>query len=83
MLKHTDGSSNRTSLTLPASTTYRIPGIVTDVSATLVAMIHSRVPSGGSSNTRICASVGSKEYRGRTWSGASSEMKKSLNRSYE
>lgn len=37
--------------TLPVSTTYLIFGIVSEVSATLVATIQSRHPSGGGSNT--------------------------------
>lgn len=50
-----------TSFTLPQSMTYLMPGIVTDVSATLVAMTHNLELIGGASNTRICAEVGSSE----------------------
>jgi hypothetical protein len=41
-----------TSLTLPASTTYRILGMVMDVSATFVATTHRRAPGGGGWKTR-------------------------------
>lgn len=54
-----------TSFTFPQSITYFIPGIVTEVSATFVAMTHILEFSGGASNTRICAEVGNKEYNGR------------------
>src|SRR5690606_41866807 len=51
------------SFTRPQSTTYLIFGIVSDVSATFVATTHSRVPSGGSANTRICCAEDRKSTR--------------------
>jgi hypothetical protein len=59
-----DAKARHTSFALPQSMTYLIPGIVKDVSATLVATTTRRVPVGGGSNTFICFSVGSKEYNG-------------------
>jgi hypothetical protein len=53
-----------TSFALPQSMTYRIPGMVRDVSATFVATTTRRVPAGGGSNTFICFSVGNNEYKG-------------------
>ena len=44
--------------------TYRMPGIVREVSATLVATTTKRVPAGGGSNTFICLSEESNEYNG-------------------
>lgn len=38
-------------ITLPVSTTYLMLGMVSDVSATLVATTHSRQPSGGGAKT--------------------------------
>ena len=59
-----DAQVRHTSFALPQSMTYLIPGMVRDVSATLVATTTRRVPVGGGSNTFICFSVGSKEYNG-------------------
>jgi len=50
-----------TSLARPQSTTYLIPGMVSEVSATLVATTTSLDPSGGSEKTRICLSLGRRE----------------------
>jgi hypothetical protein len=44
--------------------TYRMPGMVRDVSATFVATTTRRDPAGGGSNTFICFSVGNNEYNG-------------------
>lgn len=55
---------SRTSFARPQSTTYRMPGIVSDVSATLVATTTSRESEGGGWKTRICFSLESREYRG-------------------
>jgi hypothetical protein len=64
MMTDFDTQVRHTSFALPQSMTYLIPGIVRDVSATLVATTTRRVPAGGGSNTFICFSVGSKEYNG-------------------
>jgi hypothetical protein len=64
MMTDFDTQVCHTSFALPQSMTYLIPGIVRDVSATLVATTTRRVPAGGGSNTFICFSVGSKEYNG-------------------
>lgn len=64
MTAECDVDNRFTSFALPESMTYLIPGMVSDVSATLVATTTSRVPAGGGSNTFICFSVGSKEYNG-------------------
>lgn len=55
-----------TSFARPQSTTYRIPGIVNDVSATFVETTTRRCPGGGGSKTRICLSLGKREYSGTT-----------------
>ena len=47
---HTSSAMHREH-TLPQSTMYFTLEIVIDVSATLVATIHNRVPAGGGSNT--------------------------------
>jgi hypothetical protein len=54
--------------------TYLIPGMVRDVSATLVATTTKRVPAGGGSNTFICFSEGSKEYSGIICIGTADEI---------
>lgn len=55
--------------------TYRIPGIVNEVSATFVAMTTSRVPSGGGLNAFICASLDNIEYNGNICIGTAIEAK--------
>ena len=49
---------------VPGSTTYRIPGTVSDVSAMLVASTIRRVGCG--SNTRCCSAADSRAYSGST-----------------
>ena len=65
--------------TLPVSTTYLMPGIVSEVSATLVATTTSLLPSGGGWNTRACLFGARSENIGRmckgTWSSAASESR--------
>ena len=56
-------------LTLPVSTTYLVLGIVSDVSATFVAMIHILLPSGGGLKTLACLLLARREYSGNTYSG--------------
>ena len=58
-LPEVDASSSRR-FSLPQSTTYRIPGMVMDVSATLVATTIRRVPGG-----RLCSVGRSGKVRGR------------------
>jgi hypothetical protein len=70
MIIEFDAQAFHTSFALPQSMTYRIPGMVRDVSATLVATTTKRVPVGGGSNTFICFSVGNNEYNGMICIGA-------------
>ena len=52
---------------VPVSTTYRIPGTVRLVSATLVARtMRLRMPAGARSNTRCCSAALSRPYSGST-----------------
>lgn len=57
-------ASNLTSFARPLSTTYRISGMVSEVSATFVETTTSRCPGGGGLNTSICFSLGSSAYSG-------------------
>jgi hypothetical protein len=59
----------RRTLARPVSTTYLTLGMVRLVSATLVAITMSRVPSGGAANTRRCSLGGSMAYSGSTTTG--------------
>ena len=47
-----------------------MPGMVSEVSATLVETTTRRVPAGGGWNTCICFSLESRAYRGTTCIGA-------------
>ena len=49
----------------PASTTYRMPGTVSEVSATLVASTHP-APAGARSKTLCCSADDSRAYSGTT-----------------
>ena len=51
-----------------------MPGIVTDVSATLVETTTSRMPSGGGLKTCICFSLGRSAYSGTICIGTVSEL---------
>lgn len=53
-------------LTMPVSITYRIPEIVIEVSAILVARMTLRVFGGAGSNTLVCCEVGSDAKMGQT-----------------
>lgn len=55
----------RRSLHLPVSTTYRIPGIVIEVSATLVANIHLREFGGVEAKILACCCGGNEAYMGQ------------------
>jgi hypothetical protein len=50
----------------------RAPGMVSEVSATLVATTMRRWPGGGGANTRACCAAGSIAYSGRTYTGRGS-----------
>lgn len=63
-----------TSFALPQSTTYRIPGIVNEVSATFVDTTTVRASRGASLNTLICLSVDNSEYRGSICIGTATRV---------